>query len=359
MNASEAARQARVARLLAGARRLADPGDSLGKLARARLPTSTGLSPAGVEYALTHCLETAPTAADLARLHAAVSPVGRAHVLLSANVFVAAHRAIALALSAAPAVEVRASRREPEMAMLLQQATGGLFRLVDELDPNPSEHVWAYGRDETLRDLRHTLPAGVVLHAHGDGLGVAVVDARTPCAEGELTAWAQALAHDVVAFDQRGCLSPRLALLVGDEAAARAFARQLARGLAELEERVPRGETSPEERGAQRWHQETLRYVGEVFPAGRGAVTLDLVGERATVSPGGRVLPVVRCDEPAPLLRVLAPAIAAVGLAGSPPLWAMARDVVPRARSSSVGRMQRPPLDGPVDQRPALDGERL
>lgn len=352
-------RRARVERLLAAARRVADPGDPIGRRARAVLPSATGLSPAGVEYALTHCLETDPTPAELNALHAAVTPTARAHVLLSANVFVAAHRAIALALSSAPEVEVRASRREPEMAALLHQASGGAFRLVDELAPRPPDHVWAYGRDATLRALRGELPAGVVLHAHGDGMGVAVIRAPTLGGATPLGAVARALAHDVVAFDQRGCLSPRLALLVGDADATRELARALAQQLAALEQEVPRGTLTDEELAAQAWYTVTLQFVAEVLPAGRGAVSFDPDGGPLVVPPGGRVVHVLRVDDPEAVLARLLPAVAAIGVAGPPELWEAVRQAAPRARVSPVGMMQRPKLDGPVDRRPPPAGEVL
>lgn len=359
MSEPGADRQARVERLLVAARRIAAPDDPIGRRAREVLPRATGLSPGGVEYALTHCLEAHPTAAELCSLHAAVVPAGRAHVLLSANVFVAAHRAIALALSSASQVEVRASRREPEMAALLHQASGGAFRLVDELAPLPSDHVWAYGRDATLRALRGELPAGVVLHAHGDGMGVAVIGAPARGGTGPLGAVARALAHDVVAFDQRGCLSPRLALLVGDADASRELARALARELADLEREVPRGSLTDDELAAQAWYTTTLQFVAEIAPAGRGAVSVDPDGGPLVIPAGGRVVHVLRVDDPAPLLERLGLAVAAVGVAGPPELWAAVRNVAPWARVSPVGMMQRPKLDGPVDRRPLPAGEVL
>ncbi len=44
---------ARVRRVVAAGRRIADPADTLGREARARLPETSGLSPEGVELALT------------------------------------------------------------------------------------------------------------------------------------------------------------------------------------------------------------------------------------------------------------------------------------------------------------------
>src|SRR5829696_6144805 len=109
----------RVRRLVEAARALADPKSSLGKLARERLPEATGLSPEGVDFALQQSLEIDATPAEIATLCRDAPAAPRAHVLLSANVFVAALRAISLGLAASPRVSVRCSRREAVMAELL------------------------------------------------------------------------------------------------------------------------------------------------------------------------------------------------------------------------------------------------
>ena len=286
------ARLARIERLLVAARRIADEDDTLGQRARDVLPAATGLTRASVEYALRNCLETEPSSAELAELCERTPPVPRAHVLLSANVFVAAHRAIAIALAASARVEVRASRREPEMAALLHEGSRGAFHLVDELAPNPGDHVWAYGSDETLRALRGELPAGVVLHAHGAGIGVAVVESPVagPGRDGALASAARGLAEDVIAFDQRGCLSPRLCLFAGDADAARRFVELLVKRLARLEHDVPRGALSREELADQTRYRDSMLYAAELFPAGKGAVGLDVTGDALVLPPIGRNL---------------------------------------------------------------------
>jgi hypothetical protein len=344
----------RVQRLLAGARKIADPDHPLGRRARAILPRATGLSLEGVELALTRCLETAPSDAELCALSARVPPAPHAHVLLSANVFVAAHRAIALALAQSADVAVRPSRREPEMPRLLAEACPGLFRLVDELAPTPGDHVWAYGSDETLSKLRGELPAGIVYHAHGHGIGLAVVDAAT-----EPGGAARALADDVIAFDQRGCLSPRIALVIGDAQAARDFAVAIARELARLGHDVPRGSLDPDELADIARYRDSMLYAAELLHAGKGYVGLDAEGRHVLVPPVGRNLHVVRIDDPAPPLAALGARIAAIGVAGPPELERRLSELLPRARLGPLGSMQRPPFDGPVDLRSPPDGELL
>ena len=345
---------ARVRRLVEAAGKLADPGHPLGQRARARLGASTGLSPAGVEWGLTRCLEANPSDAEFAALCQSVPRVERAYVLLSANVFVAAHRAIALALAASSSVEVRASRREREMAALLAEASGGLFRLVDELLPSPGDHLWAYGSDSTLDALRSHLPAGVVLHPHGPGLGIAVLAAPS-----DLGQAARALAGDVVVFDQRGCLSPRVAFFEGDAELGARFAALLAEALTVLEEEVPRGEITREEAADQVRLRDTWCYAGDLWPAGKGWVTFDGRPERPFIPPVGRNVHVIVTPEIAPLLRSIAPLIVGVGVAGPDRLSAQMETLLPHARISALGKMQCPRFDGPVDRRPDPAGELL
>jgi len=354
-------RLARIERLLEAARRIADEGDPLGARAREVLPAATGLSREGVEYAFRHCLETEPSSEELAALSASTPPVPRAHVLLSANVFIAAHRAIAIALVASARVKVRASRREPEMAALLHEGSHGAFHLVEDLAPDPGDHVWAYGSDETIAALGAELPAGVVLHAHGAGIGVAVVEppAAGPERDRALASAALHLAEDVTAFDQRGCLSPRLCLFAGEVEAARRFVELLVKQLARLEHDVPRGTLSPEELADQTRYRDSVLYASALFAAGKGAVGFDEAGGPLVLPPIGRNLHVQVVGDPAPALASLERSVAALGLSVSDSMSARLAEVLPRARRSALGHMQRPPFDGPVDLRGDFAGEVL
>jgi hypothetical protein len=345
----------RIRQLVAAAAKLADARDPLGVRARERLVASTGLSPAGVDWALARCLEVEPSPAELDALSGSVPRAERAHVLLSANVFVAAHRAIALGLAASSSVEVRASRREREMAALLAEASGGgLFRLVDELLPSPGDHVWAYGNDMTLDALRSHLPAGVVLHAHGPGLGIAVLDSPL-----DVRGAARALAEDVVAFDQRGCLSPRVALVRGDPALGRDFAMALGEMLTDYEHTVPRGELNHQEAADEALFRDTWCYAGDLWPAGEGWVALDVRGERLVVPPVGRNVHVMTAPDLGRVLLPVARIVAAVGVTGPARLKQEIESLLPRARISPLGKMQCPRFDGPVDRRPDPGGELL
>ncbi len=367
----------RVGSLVLAARRLADASDPLGREARRRLPEATGLSPENVELGLSRCLETQPGEQELSRLIGSVEAAPRALVLLSANVFVAAHRALALALAASPVVVVRASRREPVMAELLARAAGALFSTVKDLEPRPGDALWAYGQDETLAALRARLPAGVRLHAQGAGFGVALVteaafelDARGPSrassdardfGEGSL---AERLALDVALFDQQGCLSPRVVVFSGGLAAARCFAEALAAALVEFEARVPVGRVAQELAAARRAHLDVAAMLGEVLSAGAGSVAL-LPSPAWLVPPPGRNVVVVAAESPESALALfgeLRPSVTALGLPEPELADAAVGPLVgalPEARILRLGAMQSPPFDGPADRRSGAPPRRL
>jgi len=295
----------------------------------------------------------------------------RCHVLLASNVCTAALRALAWALATAPSVVVRPSRRDPVVAELLVRAldsasdlerTGGSVRLCAELAPLPDEELHLYGSDQTIAAVRSTLPAGVRAEAHGSGMGVAAVDTEL-----DLAAAAQALAEDVVPFDQRGCLSPRIALVEGGPARAKAFTRELDAALDRLGHEVPRGELGLGERAELSRFRATAAAIGECHVGTDHMVGLDQAPRALLLPPALRCVWVVPA-EPADAARLLSPwRQHVVALGGTDPTLGrgeLSRTLgadLAQARRSALGWMQRPPLDGPVDLRPiatAGDGAR-
>ena len=351
--AADAARE-RVERLLAAARELVDPHHPLGRRARRELPALTGLSAAGVERALERCLEHSPPAAELDRLLTSVQPSPVSHVLLSANVFTAALRAVALGLAASSRVLVRPSRREPLMAQLLAEGAPGLFEVVDSLQPLGGEQLWVYGSDSTVEEIRAAQQPGVLLRAHGHGYGAVVAEltART-----ETTALASAVARDIALFDQRGCLSPRLLLCLGDERQVRALAASLAEASVQVERQLPLGRLTPAERAAQARYGESIRYLGELFEAGAARVGLATQPDLILHPPAGRCLHVLRVEQLERTLGSVAAELVTVAVQGSEALWRRVGELVPQARLAHPGAMQAPPFDGPVDLRGQLRPE--
>jgi hypothetical protein len=348
----------RIERLLAALDRALAPGVARTALG-ARLLETTGLSSQSIEWALARCLERAPTHAERMALIGSVARAPRAHVILPGSVFVAAHRALALALAAAPRVCVKPSRRDPALALALHEQDPDLFQVVERITPRAGDHVYAYGSDLTLGELRRELPSHTVLHAHGSGFGVAVVD--LDASDAELARAARAIAEDTACFDQRGCLSPRFVLALGARVTLDRFARQLAAALAELELALPLGRLDRSERAEATWFRQCAAYAGTLLPAGSGAVSVRApleAGARLAndgalaleVPPAGRYLEIVPIAHLEPALRALRPWITSVGCA-SPRLEEQLLSWLDPVRVTRVGQMQRPPFDGPVDRR--------
>lgn len=347
---AETERRARVERLLQSARRLANGADDAGQALRAQLLQTTGLSRKNIELGLSRCLETSVSDANLATLVEGTPPAPRAQVLLSGNVFVAALRAIALGLAASSDVCVRASRRDPALARALHALDPELFRLESELRPRPGDHYYAYGSDQTLDELRQSLPRGVWFHAHGSGFGAVVVE---PFAQG--SGDARAIALDTVLFDQRGCLSPRVVCVAGGEAEARAVARALASELLQLEREVPSGAVSSEEAASRRRERDTAAYAFETFDAGSGWVSLS---SNFVLLPATRSLHVCFAAEPVALLAPFQRQLTGVAT-NLAQRRAELTQQLPHARVVALGELQRPVFDGPVDRRSPRTGELL
>ncbi len=349
---SSETRVERVRQLLTGARTLRDPGSALGRIARTKLQASTGLSHQNVTWALEHALETDASDGELEQL-CARTPIGaRANVLLSANVFVAALRAIAIGLACASRVFVRASRREPVMARLLREAAPGLFEVVERLEPEPGDHCWVYGSDATIAEVARTWPSDVRLHAHGSGYGVVALDSTDLSSRSAIESIACGVATDVAAFDQRGCLSPRVVLVAGDAASGEALALALAEAMTLREQQVPIGLLAAAERAEVRRFHDTLCVAGRVLVAGTGLVTLETSAMPWVLPPVGRVVHVRIVRDAMAELREHARDITSVGIAGSnTAVRQRLQQALPTARVASIGRMQCPPLDGPVDLR--------
>jgi len=351
----------RLERLLAlksAAEKIADPHHPTGKEAR-ELLASTLLSPEGIEFALENCLEHRISRSALSGLVRQTPLVARSHILLSANVFVAAFRAIALGLAQSPRTIVRASSRAPVMTQLLHAASGEAFELHAELSPRAGDHFWAYGSDTTLNELRKGLPQGVLFHGHGHGMGVAVFREDFEVRASDLQKAVDALARDTVAFDQRGCLSPRVVLVEGSRGFAETVSDHLVEALETWEARIPRGELSPDETADALRHEATMTYVGSCVPAGMGLVFLDPTPERILVPPIGRYLHVCVTQNAISHLKRLGPQLTTVGLFNADRFPGQLREAIGERRYVNLGEMQTPKFDGPVDLRHGYEVEVL
>ncbi|MDF2695340.1 MAG: hypothetical protein K0S65_3723 [Labilithrix sp.] len=315
----------------------------------AAIVESTGLSPAGVELALTQHLELDPTEDDLRSLIAHAGDASKVAVILSANVFVGALRALAIARAAAEDVVVRPSRRDPAFARALVEAADDpalrLDEALDVADVTEGE-IHAYGHDETIRAIAARARAGVRVVGHGSGMGVAWISASANVGEA-----AHALADDVVVFDQRGCLSPRVVLVEGAPGRADAFAEALHRELERLDLVVPRGPLPTDERAASDRYVATMTYACRVLEGTGHAIGIAPAGAPLVPSPPYRHVHVASCPTEADAKVYLAPIARALTTLGSDDLDAARRLAPEWSRVAALGQMQRPPLDGPVDLR--------
>lgn len=350
----------RVWRVVLAARRIASTTDPLGREARARLPAASGLSPAGVELALTEHLETHPTRDDVAALTASAGSASRTWVVLASNVCTAALRALACALASAPEVYVKPSRRDPVVAELLVRALAqdhgllGKATLVDAIDPEPGDEIHAYGSDDTLTAIMASLPKGAAVRRHGSGTGVAVVER-----DAQIAAAATDLAADLTAFDGAGCASPRLTLVAGAASDAERFAERLHDSLTLMGERVARGALDASEQSELARVRSVAHSVGTWHEGPHHGIAVDVAPEALLLAPPMRATWVAACTAPrlASLLGALAAHVTTVGYAGPRELTARVATLCPGARVTPLGRMQKPPLDGPIDRRPSVTGK--
>ena len=224
--------------------------------------------------------------------------------------------------------------------------------MTDSLRARTGDLVHAYGSDETLASIARGLPVGATLIGHGSGFGIAVVDEST-----DLERAASLLAEDVVPFDQRGCLSPRLVLVEGGADRARLFASALDVSLGEIARRIPRGRLDDSDAREIARYVELMRAAGEVLVGASHVVGFDPDPEGVWLGPACRVVHVLPMDA-IRVSNLLAPVARHVTNLGVAPearepghFLAAVRLICPGARISRLGRMQRPALDGPVDLR--------
>lgn len=316
---------------------------------RRALVGSTGLSAEGVYLAMTEHLEHSPSRAEIARLLRGRLPLEHeATVLLSANVFIGALRALVVAAVSAERVRVWPSSREGELARALVARMDAPWLQLGEREDvatlGPGA-LHAYARESTLQQIEGRLPSHVRLYAHGPGFGAAFVEADAP-----LDPAASALARDIVPFEQRGCLSPRIVMVEGDEARAAGFATALANHLRSWEQRVPHGRLLADEQQALIRYANTWAFAGTVAK-GSGFVVVHAPGDAPlALCPPGRAMHVVATASESTFRERLTPWLAALTTLGS---WhgTLGAGPLGRARKAVLGGMQRPAFDGPVDLR--------
>lgn len=232
---------------------------------------------------------------------------------------------------------------------LEQAAFGGADRLL------------AFGSDTTMAELERRFPGRVC--GYGTGLSVALVSAGRRDAGA-----AEALAVDVAAWDQQGCLSPQGAFVEGTPAEVEAFGELVAAELARVERPYPRGRLSTAEAARVRNFRaeaEARTLAGEgvrLRVSGPAPGWTLLVEPNATCHPGPlnrtvTLWPVTDLAEIVERLRPWRAALQAVGLAVEPERETLAREWARAAGCGWVvplGTMQAPPLRWPNKGRDIL-----
>jgi hypothetical protein len=365
---------------------LSGPGGALFSTALELIPQSAGLSREMVHWALQSALEPLSSADLLALEHALPLPHPGAQrvqagqlcaVVLAGNVFTAAARAVALPLLFGLPVLAKASSHDATFAQLLGHALleadaelGQAFQLAvfgasaeRELHAllERADVVSAYGGDETLRRLRATLPATATFVPHGHGLGAAFVDRGALEDEAAAASSASALAFDVAAYDQRGCLSPLVAWVrEGAPIRPERFGELVFEALARLAKTLPRGPLPLEAAAAQLNFRGVTALRGKLLEGDGFAVCCEGAGP-LRVSPGYRNLLLLSIEDGAALSERLAPLgvhLKSLGVAGVTDLPALLAALPARLapRICGLGRMQTPPLHALADGLPAWEG---
>ncbi|MCA9601432.1 MAG: acyl-CoA reductase [Polyangiales bacterium] len=355
---------------------LRDPGSVLGREARALLPESTGLSPENIEWAL----DAALSRLDDAALHGFAAtrprdegrvrhrPVGLGAVVLSANVFTACVEPVLAALLARVPLVLKASSRDDVFPRLLALAwrdhAGGLADALEVVSFPRDDHdaedallgrahvAHVYGHDQTLADIRARLRATTTFVGHGSGLGAIYVGRDALRSEDAARTIARAIADDVAAYDQRGCLSPHAVWVEpGGAVDGRGLAELVARaGLEPLARSRPRGALRTEEGAAQMQWRGVATARGELFEGDGYAVSFEAEGA-LRLSPGFRNVAVhtaANVNMFGECVAQLGAHLKCVGFAGATAdelLAALPANVAPAL--AATGRMQRPEL-GPV-----------
>lgn len=357
----------RIGAIMAAARELT----TLGTADLDTLAASSGLSPQMVCWALATTFESVTETRLTSMLDAALAagaPATAGGVILSANILTAPARALLTPILLGVPVVARASARDHAFAHRLRAA---LHSADPELAEGlhvmqwPAEEVEAtramldeaavthvYGSDATMRtltDLAELSAGPLVLHGHGYG---AVWLGREVVSEG-LEDTARAVALDVAAYDQRGCLSPQVIYLDAPpntaDADGIAWCEALAGALAREQRSRPRGPMPEETAAASLQWRGVAAACGQLFEGEGFAVAYE---GRATprTSPGYRHIAVHLAGEGglAALARLGGPHLKRVGVTpgvplGRPSASASGVTVVP------VGQMQRPRFDWDPD----------
>lgn len=211
-----------------------------------------------------------------------------------------------------------------------------------------AEAVVAYGRDETVAEIRRHLRPGQTFLAYGHRVSLLWLGKIT----GKETALVRACARDLARYDQLGCLSPQ-AVYLAPGSDREAFCAALSAALAK-EASAP---LPPEAAIAVRRVRQLAAAAGtRVWEGARHTVIADPRPDFAETC-GWRMVP-VRIASPATLRKVLSPLRGALSTVGLRAPFAKADEALfwdlGAERLCPAGKCQEPPLWRHHDGRPRL-----
>ena len=254
---------------------------------------------------------------------------------------------------------------DPELATSLSVVSwpGGATALED-IAFGRADVVIASGSDQTLAAIRPRVRGQFVGYGHKVSFGIVAKEALGDAAE-----VARQAAHDVMLFDQRGCLSPQLIYVErGGPVSPKEFALHLSRALAHWGNVVPRGHISQEASVALRRVRDEAEWralAGKdgalyVSPQGTEWTVIYETDPSFVLSPlyrTVRVKPLATFAQLDDLLASWRPYLEAVGVAISPGRLPGLAELLGHAGVSRVcplGTMQTPPLSWRHGGRPRV-----
>ena len=358
----------------AGLVALADPSSPIGREARTSIAQRSGLSTEGATWALDTTIAALRRPAMEEGLEAMrrsfggyrTTPVRVQALVLAANVFTACLRPIVWSLLARVPVIVKVASLDEGLADLFCVALAAIDSELGESvalvwPEGESEALYqrlaarvdlvsAHGGDHAIARMRAATSPTTELIGHGHGLGAIVV--RRTALSADVHSLAMAIAHDVAAYDQRGCLSPQLVLVErGGELSPRDLASLVAtHGLETLKTRMPRGPL-PMQLGAQQIQWRGLASSLHELFEGDGYATSFEGTSTARPTPGYRNIAFHAfdaIDEVGARLAIYGAHLKVIGLAGA----AEEKLTLPSPlspRICAVGQMQRPTLMSATD----------
>jgi hypothetical protein len=345
------------------------------------LASSSGLSAPMVEWGVRTTLETmhhdALRSLAASAHQAGGAPIGSLSVVLAGNLFTASARALIVPLLLGIPVVAKASSREtlfPEMIRDALRAVdpelGGAMKLLgfpredaaaESALIEVSDATAVYGGDDTIGAIRQRHPDARLIR-HGHGVSAAYCGPHS-LGDDRIDASIAALALDIAAYDQRGCLSPQV-VYVAETAtcSAETFAERLAaEGMQRLERELPRGPLPLEVGAAQAQWRGVCEVEGQLIVGDGFAIAVQPLGP-IRWSPGYRNVSVIPVRDTAGVVETMSPLGPTLKCVGADPSSLLelrrALDAEPSlsAYACPLGTMQTPPLDAPADGHPIWHG---